>query len=273
MSTTSPFALPEPWDLVADGYAAETSAVMLPFSLAAVALAQPARDARVIDVAAGPGTLALELAPNVESVTALDFSEAMNQQLRVEAEVRGLTNIHVLQADCQALPLPDAAFDAGFSMFGWLFFPDRPRGLAELRRVLRPGGTLVVSSWAPVARSPLMAAMFGALRAADPSFAPPTYNPDSLENPERLAQELGEGGFEAVVVHPHTLSIAFQSVDALWTRMVRSSAPLVSLRKRLGEQTWAARSVLALAHLRRELGDGPTELSTSAWLGYGVRPA
>ena len=273
MSIQSPFAVPEPWELVADGYAAEAGALMQPFSRAAVALAKPGRAARVVDVAAGPGTLALELAPNVAHVTALDFAEAMNQALRAAAAARGLTNIDVLQADGQSLPLPDSAFDAGFSMFGWMFFPDRARGLVELRRVLRPGAPLVVSSWAPVSRSPLMAAMFGALHAADPSFQVPSYNPDSLENPARLTHELREGGFEQVAVHAHTQSIAFQNVDALWTRMVRSSAPLVSLRKRLGEALWTERSALALAHLRRELGEGATQLATTAWLGYGVRPA
>jgi ubiquinone/menaquinone biosynthesis C-methylase UbiE len=272
MSTWSPLAVAEPWNLVAHGYAEEASTVVLPFSQAAVALAQPAHTARVVDVAAGPGTLALELAPRVASITAVDFSDAMNAQLRAAARARGLENIEVVQADGQALPLPDAAFDAGFSMFGWMFFPDRARGLAELRRVLRPGASLVVSSWAPYTRAPLMAAMFGALRAADDSFQFPVPNPESLENPERVERELREGGFEQVAVHEHTVSVSFETVEALWTRMVRSSAPLLSLRNRLGEDVWAQRSAVALAYLRRELGDTPKPLSTTAWLGFGVRP-
>jgi ubiquinone/menaquinone biosynthesis C-methylase UbiE len=272
MSTWSPLAVAEPWNLVAEGYAEEASAVMEPFSRAAVAIAKPAQNARVVDVAAGPGTLALELAPKVASITAVDFSEAMNEHLRAAARARTFENIDVIQADGQALPLPDAAFDAGFSMFGWMFFPDRSRGLAELRRVLRPGATLVVSSWAPYTRSPLMAAMFGALKAADDDFQFPVPNPESLENPERLAHELREGMFEQVVVHEHTVAIAFEDVEALWVRMVRSSAPLLSLRKRLGEEVWSQRSKRALEWLRRELGDGPKQLSTTAWLGFGVRP-
>jgi SAM-dependent methyltransferase len=261
----------EPWDLVAEGYADEASAVMAPFSLRALELVQPAASAHVIDVAAGPGTLVLELAKRVAGVTAVDFSAQMNERLRALAAQRGLSNVRVVQADGQALPLPDAGFDAGFSMFGWMFFPDRARGLAELHRVLRSGASLVVSSWAPLSSSPLMAAMFGALRAADESFVVPAYNPDSLENPERLASELRAGEFVDVAVHDHTLALQFADADALWSRMTRSSAPLVSLRKRLGETVWRERSELARAYLARELGSGAVSLSTTAWLGYGVR--
>ena len=272
MSTPNPFAAPEPWDLVAEGYAAEGTAITRPVARAAAALVRPGRSAHVVDVAAGPGPLALELAPEVASVTAVDFAEAMNAQLRAAAQARSLGNIRVVHGDGQALPLPDAVFDAGFSLFGWMFFPDRARGLAELARVLRPGAPLVVSSWAPLSRSPLMAAMFGALHAADHSFHVPVYNPQSLENPEQLERELLAAGFQSTAVHAHTVTLEFESVEALWTRMVRSSAPLVSMRRRLGEDVWAARGAIALSHLRRELGERPGRQSTTAWLGYGIRP-
>ncbi|HTU63572.1 MAG TPA: methyltransferase domain-containing protein [Polyangiales bacterium] len=271
MTTPSPFSVPEPWDLVAQGYADEAGAVMAPFSARAIELAKLAADAHVLDVAAGPGTLVLEVAQRVAAVTAVDFSAEMNERLQAQALQRGLSNVRVLQADGQALPLPAASFDAGFSMFGWMFFPDRAQGLVELHRVLRPRATLVVSSWAPLARSPLMAAMFGALQAADETFVIPGYNPDSLENPERLASELRAGGFEDVAVHDHTVELAFADTGALWTRMTRSSAPLVSLRKRLGETVWRERSELARGYLERELGRGAVSLSTTAWLGTGRR--
>jgi ubiquinone/menaquinone biosynthesis C-methylase UbiE len=271
MSTPSPFSVAEPWDLVAEGYAAEASAVMAPFSLRALELVKLTPEAHVLDVAAGPGTLVLDVAKRVAAVTAVDFSTEMNERLRTLAAQRGLSNVRVLEADGQALPLADASFDAGFSMFGWMFFPDRARGLAELHRVLRPGASLVVSSWAPLARAPLMAAMFGALKAADETFVMPAYNPDSLENPDRLASELRAGQFKEVSVHEHTVALQFADSDALWSRMTRSSAPLVSLRKRLGEAVWAARSELARAYLARELGQGAVSLATTAWLGRGLR--
>jgi ubiquinone/menaquinone biosynthesis C-methylase UbiE len=221
----------------------------------------------VLDVAAGPGTLALPCAARTGHVTAVDFSEAMNACLRARAESLGVRNLRVLQADGQALPFEPRSFDAAFSMFGWMFFPDRAKGLSELRRVLQPGARLVVSSWAPVDRAPLMAAMFGALNAADPTFSKaPVYDPDGLENPDRLARELRDAGFQDVVVHEHTLALTFTDAASLWESMARSSAPLVAMRKRLGEATWAERSQAAQRYLADELGPHPRSLSTTAWL-------
>lgn len=263
----SPFSLPEPWDLVAEGYAAEVERVMAPFSLRALELAELAPSAHVLDLAAGPGTLSLPAAARAAHVTAVDFSEGMNASLRARAERLGVRNLRVLQADGQALPFEPASFDAAFSMFGWMFFPDRPRGLSELRRVLKPGARLVVSSWGPVQRSPLMAAMFGALHAADPALpAAPAYDPDGLENPERLAAELRAAGFEDVSVHEHTLALAFKDPAELWEGMARSSAPLVSMRKRIGETAWSSRSQIAQRFLADKLGPGAGSLSTTAWL-------
>lgn len=272
--TPGPLSFPEPWQLVAHGYAAEMQFVMRPFSLRAVELVTLGASARVIDVAAGPGTLSLELAPRVGRVDAVDFSEQMVAALKSAAEERGIRNVVPVVADGQALPFEDALFDAGFSMFGLMFFPDRPRGYAELLRVLRPGGKAVVSSWAPVADSPLLSLMFGAVRVIDSGWPAPQRDPLGLENPEVLAGELSKAGFEGVEIVPHKLTLTrSESPDAgeLWERMARSSAPLVLLRRRIGEAAWAERVPHALAFLERELPNTP-ELSTTAWLGVGIKP-
>jgi len=162
-----------PWDLVSLGYAAEAQAVMLPFSRDAIDLVDPKPSARVLDVAAGSGMLALEIARRVARVDAVDFSNEMLARLEEGRQASGLTNVHARWADGQALPFENATFDAAFSMFGLMFFPDRKQGFAELYRVLKPGARAAVSSWAPIEQSPLMTLMFGALRAADPSRSPP----------------------------------------------------------------------------------------------------
>jgi len=258
----------EPWELVAEGYAAEANLVMAHFSRRAIELVAPSASARVIDVAAGPGTLALQLAPHVREVVAVDFSERMVQELRAATGQRELDNITSLVADGQALPFENAQFDAGFSLFGLMFFPDRVRGFQELRRVLKPGAGVVVSSWAPVEDSSLMRAMFGALAATDPAFSTPRKDLAGLENPEILAAELRAGGFREVHVEPVTHSIRPDTPGDLWARMARSSAPLVLLRKRLGETEWQRRSQGALAFLAELLEREPV-LSTTALLGFG----
>ncbi|HEY3256566.1 MAG TPA: methyltransferase domain-containing protein [Polyangiaceae bacterium] len=268
----SPMSAPEPWQLVAEGYAAEASLVMAPFSRRAVELLAPAPSARVLDVAAGPGTLAIPLAPRVRELVALDFSERMVAELERAASAAGLTNLRAIVGDGQHLPFADAEFDAGFSIFGLMFFPDRARGFAELARVLKPGSGAVVSAWAPVQDSSLMRAMFGALAAADPTFVVPVRNDAGLENPEVLAAEMRAGGFERVRIEPMTVTIRSESAEGLWQRMARSSAPLVLMRHRLGVAEWQRREPIVLAFLSQALAREP-ELATTAWLAVGYKPA
>lgn len=265
-----PLSVAQPWDLVSAGYAAEAASVMLPFSRDAIALAGLAPSAHVLDVATGPGVLALTLAHQVARVDAVDFSPGMLEQLEQARRAAGVENVFARAADGQALPFEDSSFDAAFSMFGLMFFPDRNQGFAELFRVLRPGGVAVVSSWAPVDQSPLMTLMFGALRAADPSRAAPQTNWLSLENPEVFTRELTAVGFKDVRVVPYTHSVRVESAEAYWEVTTRASAPLVLLKNRLGAAEWARQGELAKAYLREQIKE-PRELSTTAYLGLGRR--
>ena len=263
---------PEPWQLVAEGYAAEASLVMAPFSQRAAELLAPSQDARVLDVAAGPGTLAVRLAPAVRELVALDFSERMLAELERAASAAGLLNLRTIVGDGQNLPFGDAEFDAGFSIFGLMFFPDRARGFAELARVLKPGAGAVVSAWAPLDESSLLRAMFGALAAADPTFVMPPRNDAGLENPDVLSAEMRAGGFERVRIEPMTVTIRPSSAQDFWLSMGRSSAPLVLLRNRLGEAAWQRREPIVLEFLDQTLAREP-ELATTAWLAVGYKPA
>ncbi|MES1178658.1 MAG: methyltransferase domain-containing protein [Myxococcales bacterium] len=268
----SPMSGTEPWELVAEGYAAEASLVMAPFSRRAAELLEPGVNAHVLDVAAGPGTLALQLAPRVREVTAIDFSERMVSELLRAASLANLGNLHAVIGDGQTLPFADDAFDAGFSMFGLMFFPDRPRGWRELHRVLKPGAGAVVSSWASFEESSLMLAMFGALAAVDPSFTAPRKDGASLENPDVLAAEMRAAGFERVRIERVTHGIRPTSAEDFWLRMVRSSAPLVLLRNRLGEAEWLRREPGVHEYLNEALTRDPV-LSTTALLAVGYKQA
>ena len=262
---------PLPWELVAQGYAAEAAFVMQPFSLRAAEYLAPSASARVLDVAAGPGTLALRLAPSVREVIAVDFSKQMISELQQAAAKLGLKNLTAQVADGERLPFGEAEFDAAFSLFGLMFFPDRGRGFAELLRVLKPGAGAVVSSWAPVRESSLMRTVFGALAAADPDFPAPKPDPAGLENPDVLAAEMRAGGFERVRIEAvkHTLPRA--SADDLWARVARSFAPLVLMRSRLGEPEWQRREAIIRSYLAVAVEREP-ELSTTARLAVGYKP-
>ena len=105
---------------------------------------------RVLDVATGTGDLALELARRGAEVVGSDFSEGMLELARRKAPA-----IRWEQANALALPYPDGDFAAATVGFGARNFSDLDRGLAEMRRVVRPGGRVVVLEITQPQRPPL----------------------------------------------------------------------------------------------------------------------
>jgi len=106
---------------------------------------------QVLDSGAGTGGAALELARRGHRVTAIDASTAMVARIKDRAFATGLM-IEALTMDGQNLLFSDASFHAALSILGVILFPDAVRGLSELRRVVRPGGRIVLVTWtAPAA--------------------------------------------------------------------------------------------------------------------------
>jgi demethylmenaquinone methyltransferase/2-methoxy-6-polyprenyl-1,4-benzoquinol methylase len=101
----------------------------------------------VLDCATGTGDLALAFARWVGptgQVTALDFCAEMLARLPAKAQWAGLSNISTVEADMLALPFADHSFDCAACSFGIRNVDDPVRGLAEMARVVRPGGSVVV---------------------------------------------------------------------------------------------------------------------------------
>jgi len=99
---------------------------------------------RVLDVGCGAGHTALAFAPDAAEVVALDLTEPMLEQGRQLARERGLTNLRFERGDVESLPFADASFDRVTSRYSAHHYPAPERALAEIRRVLRPGGRFLL---------------------------------------------------------------------------------------------------------------------------------
>jgi ubiquinone/menaquinone biosynthesis C-methylase UbiE len=102
----------------------------------------------VLDVAAGNGNATLAAARRFARVTSTDYVPALLERGRARAAAEGL-DVTFEVADAEALPYPDASFDAVLSTFGVMFAPDHDRSASEMRRVCRPGGRIGLASWTP----------------------------------------------------------------------------------------------------------------------------
>jgi SAM-dependent methyltransferase len=265
----SPLATPHAWNLVAPAYAQEVVPLFERFAAEALRLAAPAAGARVLDVACGPGTLALLAARTASRVVALDFSPAMIERLRARLQASGIGNVEPREGDGQALPFGDGEFDAGFSMFGLMFFPDRARGLAELHRVVRPGGTVVISSWQPFEKTPPFPVLFEAVREALPGL-PFGQGAAPLGDRQSIEAELGAAGF-SIEVQAVTFPSDYPSADEAYSSLERTMAPLVLLQHRMGAEAWRPVSDRIRGRMVAAMGPGPVTLPMHAWLSVGRR--
>ena len=105
-------------------------------------------DERVLDVAAGNGNATLAAARRGCVVTSTDYVPSLLDKGAARAHAEAL-NVTFETADAEALPYPDASFDAVVSTFGVMFVADHAKAAAELARVCRPGGRIGLANWTP----------------------------------------------------------------------------------------------------------------------------
>lgn len=169
---------------------------------------------RVLDVACGTGaaTLAVaEIAGPSGSVVGLDANPEMLAVAR-----RKPVPIEWLEGSAGALPLPDDNFDAVVSQFGLMFFEDKAKALAEMMRVLKPGGRLAVAVCDAVENSPgynafaqLLDRLFG--KEVGDAFRAPF----SLGDAGRLHELCDEAELAGAEVVQRNGKVRFKSIDAL----------------------------------------------------------
>jgi SAM-dependent methyltransferase len=224
----------------------------------------PAGARDILEIAAGTGRLTRHLLaglPAGGALIATDLNEPMlaEAQLRVPADPR----LRWQAADAQALPLGDATVDVVACQFGLMFVPDKPRALREIRRVLRPGGTLLLSTWDGLPRNPA-SALLHALACAELPADPPVFmlTPFSMPDPVALCALLVDAGFSAARVDTVALVGEASSAADLAAGFVRGN-PLWNQLVERGIDA-AAFEARVEAALRDAYGDAPCRTPLSA---------
>ncbi len=105
---------------------------------------RPSPAARVLEIATGPGYVAMGFAAVCREVVGVDLTDAMLALARQTAADRGLTNIHFEAGNAAALTFEDGTFDVVVCRYAFHHFEQPERVLAEMVRVCRPGGTVAV---------------------------------------------------------------------------------------------------------------------------------
>ena len=187
----------------------------------AISLLAKSKPKTILDIATGTGDFALEaLKLNPDKITGVDISEGMLEVGRQKIAKRGLTQkIELKLGDSESLEFADNSFDAVMAAFGVRNFENLPKGLAEMYRVLKPGGTLMILEFSKPQSFPFkqgynfyfkhILPVFGKLISKDQSAY--TYLPESVQafpDGQDFLSILKQTGFNDTKWHSLTFGIS-----------------------------------------------------------------
>jgi SAM-dependent methyltransferase len=226
---------------------------------------------RVLDVGCGTGNLsfALSEAANVAAVTGIDQAEVYLASARSRTSDPRFSFRH---ADARALPFPDASFDRAYSMLVLQFIPDADHAVAEMCRVVRPGGTVTAAVWDSFGGLPHQRLMWDIAAVLDPSASPPRSLFRSLSAPDEMATLWRRLGLRDVEESSITIRMEFASFEDYWQPFTTGEGGPGQFMASLSD---AMRATLR-EHMQRgyvsNRPDGPRSFTATAWACRGALP-
>jgi ubiquinone/menaquinone biosynthesis C-methylase UbiE len=227
---------------------------------------------QVLDLGAGTGDQTLLAAQRVGpggAVLATDISASMLDLAREAARAADLLNVQTRVMDAQHLELESGSFDAVIARFSLQFVPDVRRALAEVRRVLKPGGRLAALVYSAVEKNPYRAAPQAiASRLAGRPFPEPGPGQWALNEPATLVDAYRQAGFQEVDVRPATLAWRFPSLEDALRNLEEAQPLFVKLLDELSEAdratAWAEIERTLQPFVGRDGFEAPSEVLIAA---------
>jgi len=230
---------------------------------------------RVLDIASGVGEPSISIAEKVGpagSVLGTDFVDEMLVAARQHAAKRGVTNIEFRKVDGETLDVPPHSFDAATMRWGLMFMPDPVACLVGVRKALKPGGTIALTCWAPVAKNPWASIPMAVLSRYVEVPTPPPGAPGlfAFADGARLRSVLEEAGFSNVAVEEVELQMTdFQTGEEFVNFTLDLAGPIAALLARAPEnQRGAIRAEIAREVERA--GGGRARVPGVTWFATGT---
>ena len=176
----------------------------------------------VLDIAAGRGAVLFPAAQRVGGggrVVGIDLSADMVRETAAEIRRAGLRHVEMRQMDAEHLEFPDATFDCVLCGFALWFFPDSAAALHEIRRVLKPGGSLTLTTWAE--DNPAQRFSRGVLRPfLSPGASGATrQNVPQFNSTEQIHAGLSLAGFKDIREFAEAQNFVYGSGEDWWATL------------------------------------------------------
>jgi SAM-dependent methyltransferase len=224
---------------------------------------------RVLDVGCGTGSLtfALPAFADLAGVTGIDATGPFVAAARARnADPRITFDL----GDARALPYADASYDRAYSSLVLHFVPDPARAVAEMRRVVRPGGTVAAAVWDNYGGQPFTRILWDIAGVLDPALERPYFRP--LNGPGEMAEAWRGAGLEGVEETSLTIRMEFASFGDYWAPFETGEGPHGQYVAGLPDR---ARETLK-RHVRRAYvgnrPEGPRSMACVAWACRGTVP-
>jgi ubiquinone/menaquinone biosynthesis C-methylase UbiE len=265
------------WEEVATEYAKDRLGIFDRFAGRLVDLLCPIPGSTLLDVGTGTGAVALQSVAQVGSqgwVVGTDIAANMVYIARQSAREQAASTVTFGQMDAEWLAFPDDSFDVATCAFSLFQFLRMDRALAEMRRVLRPGGRLGLSNWGPGYFSPVAALQRDLFREF--GLKPLLLNPIALK-PDKLETLLREAGFTNIALVEKDEEVWFKSPEEVWAFDLDMGPFPIMLRQQLSieeQKELARRLTVVLEDLVTERGIKCTFhlLFALAEKGGGIEP-
>jgi SAM-dependent methyltransferase len=225
-----------------------------------------------LDVGCGTGALsgAIAIRTRPASVLGIDTSEGFLEHARNQVQDRCAT---FQRGDAQEIPCGEGQFDAAVSGLVLNFVPNKRRMIAEMRRVVRPGGTVALYVWDYAGEMQLMRRFWDAAAALDPAARELDEGVRfAMCAPGPLAELFQNAGLAAVETRAIDVSTVFSDFDDFWSPFLGGQGPAPGYCVSLTEK----QRTRLRDHLRQTLpaqADGRIALIARAWAVRGMVPA
>jgi SAM-dependent methyltransferase len=225
---------------------------------------------RVLDVGCGTGSLTFSLmeTANLAAVTGVDLTSGFLDFARARSTD---PRIAFRQADARVLPFADNTFDRAFAMLVLHFIPDATRAVAEMRRVVRPGGTVVAAVWDGYGGMPHLRMVWDIAAVLDPELERPLFRP--MMAPGEMEEAWRSVGLLDVEQTSLTIRIEFSSFEDFWSPFLLGEGPHGRYVAGLPEPARAALREHARRAYLAHRPDGPRSFVSVAWACRGTVPA